>query len=301
MGLLNSMILAASLATLQGPLIAGEAVEGHEFADTAAVVYTGGLVACSGVLIDKDVVVTARHCALGPVENVALDTQDISEPGEIIPVTHTWFPSDGKLDLAFLFLTEPSTVSPRSILQGCEGNFLAGTPSALVAGFGATDPEGLSWDGLLRSGIVEIQNETCPHSTFGCEPGLPPNAELIAQGEVSDTCTGDSGGPLYVETDSGTFLAGVTSRGLAQGTLPCGQGGIYIRLDTLIETLQEEMGRELPTVDCTVLDYAETKQALEHDGSLEPRNGCAHGTSSGPALLFLLLFARLQTLGLSRN
>ena len=38
-----------------------------------------------------------------------------------------------------------------------------------------------------------------------------PDGELGAGGMGIDTCPGDSGGPLYLPTDFGTFLAGVTS------------------------------------------------------------------------------------------
>jgi hypothetical protein len=67
----------------------------------------------------------------------------------------------------------------------------------------------------------------------------------LSAGAAEDTCTGDSGGPLFFRrpsaddaTGAGFVVAAVTSRavsrlGLNDGRISCGDGGIYTRLDGL--------------------------------------------------------------------
>jgi secreted trypsin-like serine protease len=57
-----------------------------------------------------------------------------------------------------------------------------------------------------------------------------------------DTCPGDSGGPLYLPTAFGTFLAGTTSRGYATDQTACGMGGIYERPDHVVDWIEQSAG-----------------------------------------------------------
>jgi uncharacterized protein (TIGR03382 family) len=57
-----------------------------------------------------------------------------------------------------------------------------------------------------------------------------------------DTCPGDSGGPLYLTTRHGVFLAGVTSRSYADASVACSEGGIYGRPDKVLDWIEAEAG-----------------------------------------------------------
>jgi len=69
-----------------------------------------------------------------------------------------------------------------------------------------------------------------------------PRGELGAGGMGVDTCPGDSGGPLYLLTDYGTFLAGVTSRSYDDAMYWCSEGGIYVRPDKITNWIEEVTG-----------------------------------------------------------
>jgi endonuclease G len=56
---------------------------------------------------------------------------------------------------------------------------------------------------------------------------------------AKDSCTGDSGGPFYIAAGKGWLLAGATSRSTDSAVLPCGDGGIYMRLDRYREWIED--------------------------------------------------------------
>jgi hypothetical protein len=288
---LAPLLFVAALAQTQGALVAGTPVDSGEWSDTAAIVFPDGLVACSGTLIAPDVVLTARHCGEGPVERVALRTNEISAPGELIEVETVWFPKEEALDLALLFLREESSVTPRKMLRNCPDNYLAPDSLAWISGYGATDPEGTQWDGKLRCGTVAIRSESCEDLSIGCHPELSPEHEIVAVGTPTDTCIGDSGGPLLVETEEGKYLVGVTSRGLQGDEFPCGQGGIYTRVDRVIESIEIELGRSFGLQDCQQLEaplsYSENSEIKPV--FIHPRGGCQHAPLASPLAWFLVM------------
>ena len=76
----------------------------------------------------------------------------------------------------------------------------------------------------------------------GCNVAAKPDGELGAGGGGIDTCSGDSGGPMYLLTSYGTFLAGVTSRSYDDSVKPCGDGGIYERPDKIVTWAEQQTG-----------------------------------------------------------
>lgn len=67
--------------------------------------------------------------------------------------------------------------------------------------------------------------------------GFHAQYEFVAgrKGLGKDTCNGDSGGPAYIDTNSGPVVAGLTSRATRDADVPCGAGGIYVRVDMFRE------------------------------------------------------------------
>jgi secreted trypsin-like serine protease len=57
-----------------------------------------------------------------------------------------------------------------------------------------------------------------------------------------DSCRGDSGGPAYVETNNGWFVAGATSRATKNSSRTCGDGGIYARLHVFEDWIKSAPG-----------------------------------------------------------
>lgn len=73
---------------------------------------------------------------------------------------------------------------------------------------------------------------------YDCRRG----GELVAGAPIynRDTCTSDSGGPVYVLGPDGQYyLAGVTSRPVHRALRPCGDGGIYTQVTDAVQWLSK--------------------------------------------------------------
>jgi secreted trypsin-like serine protease len=198
---------------------------------------------CSGTLIAPNLVVTARHCE--HVTQVFLKGNDVRKPrrGETIRIIKQF--SHDEADLRVLLLEINSKVTPRHVAQDNETN----ASEAWLVGFGTVNPAGTIGYGLKRMVKVPITSLGCEtkdeHEKYGCRQ----NVEIVAghRGLLKDSCRGDSGGPLYIQSPKGTFyLLGATSRGLQSSSQPCGDGGIYVRVDRFLDWIHEQTGVSIP-------------------------------------------------------
>jgi hypothetical protein len=210
---------------------------------------------CTGTLISPTVVLTAKHCVCGGVNGQILigekdaSAQRISVSRSVPEVEQCSRPiTAANLDLGLLVLSQPVTgVATRHFAVD---DHIDKAYSYRVVGFGYHDREdGGLGAGEKRQTVVPSASNDCkgrpsgwtiPDSeAYGCKRG----AEIVAgsPGLGRDTCNGDSGGPLFVGPDfhgglgvpeGDLRLAGVTSRAirLATGHIPCGDGGIYVRI-----------------------------------------------------------------------
>lgn len=197
---------------------------------------------CTGTLIAPNVVVTADHCK--DVKRVFLKGSNVEklDEGEVIPVQSTF--SHPEVDLKVLVLAQDSTVTPRRVAQAAA---IAAATEAIAVGFGTVDPDGFIGYGQKRRtpDTVKIFTRDCgePGATkqYGCVAGR----EVVAghHSRLTDTCRGDSGGPLYIQAaDSEYVLLGATSRGMRGGFTNCGYGGIYVRVDLCLDWIREVTG-----------------------------------------------------------
>jgi Trypsin len=196
---------------------------------------------CSGVLIDETTVVTAAHCfcrgdapqliIFGPSMNLTEAKVVKVNAARSKPKAACEVYADG--DVAVVGLAEKAQVTPITIAAPA---LIAGAKSVRIVGFGLTE-KGASGAKLMVD--VPIASHTCEGtsdrgtdaSIYGCYP----DGEMVASTPLTsrDSCNGDSGGGAFVQTTNGDWqLAAVVSRGI-QGTSarPCGDGGIYARVD----------------------------------------------------------------------
>ena len=190
---------------------------------------------CSGTLIGCRTFLTAGHCTLTMFPPGELDADEawvyLPNAG-IFTVTsiarHPAYTLAGPNvpinDVAVLNLGEPVTgIEPMAINQSDPNTFIPA--DGTIVGFGNTGGAGAVDKGIKRAGHVETT--ACPFSQFPFPPD--PETKLVCwdflepigpPGDNSDTCGGDSGGPLFLDLGNRPVVAGVTSGGTSSSCTP---------------------------------------------------------------------------------
>lgn len=239
----------------QPPVVNGQQVQEGDWEDAAAIYY-GNWVECTGVLVAPTVVLTANHCLDVRATDVKLATNDYTRGGEKLEVDFqqaypgAWYDT---YDIGVIVLEEPAQTAPRPIAQGCilERYLTEGAPVTIV-GYGATDYHGNQYGTELNEGFTTVDDPDCTEMP-GCLRKISPGGEVGAGATDNvDACYGDSGGPLYLNTERGDFLVGLTSRGYDGVSVPCRDGGIYVRPDAVLDWIEDVTGVELPDTPCNL-------------------------------------------------
>jgi Trypsin len=222
-------------------------VETRDFPDCVAVGSADSW-CCSGTLIAATVVVTAAHCYRngGCHERVFIG-QDVAVPdrGRVVRVGNAtmhpaYDPASGSPfnDIMILVLDEPvedATHRPIAAAEALQDAF-----SVRLVGYGDIDAAGEYGYGRRR--VVDVPLAAAD-PRFGAEPDL----EFVAAAPLlgKDSCTGDSGGPAYVEYSGAWYLAGATSRSTKDAVRMCGDGGIYTRVPAYVDWIRSVAGDRL--------------------------------------------------------
>ncbi|HMG19770.1 MAG TPA: trypsin-like serine protease, partial [Kofleriaceae bacterium] len=240
-------------AAPSSPVIGGEDAKPGKWPDVVAVLFpddTGGDEAlCTGTLVAPTVVLTAAHC-LDPLDppapdNVLIGTSSLARPGEgeIIAIKDSFLYPDPETteDLAVLVLDHASSRTPRKVVDGWARFDLVDGATVELVGFGAIDQDGVEFIDELQEASSKITDADCTRS-MGCNAEAQPAGELGAGGMGIDTCSGDSGGPLYLMASYGPVLAGVTARSYDNAPVMCSDGGIYVRPDKVLDWIEMVAG-----------------------------------------------------------
>ncbi len=203
--------------------------------DAAAMLFDGQQ-ACTGTLIAPTVVLTAGHCDDTALTSILVGTASLnrSADGETLPIVRRVVLQEA--DMTVVVLGSPSRFPPRAIASGWASADITNGAAVEIVGYGATDKNASQFKDALQEAASTITDFDCSVKA-GCDMN-----ELGAGGNGIDSCNGDSGGPLYLLTDYGNFLVGVTSRAYGDATDPCGEGGIYGRPDKLVAQIEQAAG-----------------------------------------------------------
>ncbi len=249
-GVMVSLLLVPLAASAgNAPVIGGTNAPAGKWPDATATIQPDGLQGCTGTLIAPTVVLTAEHCIYdGGPTSVVIGTSSLARKseGETIQVTKRLaYPNgDRSYDIGVLVLASPSKFAPRAIASGWTRFDIKNAAPVAIVGYGAIDRNASMYVNELQEATTTITDADCSRSA-GCNSLAKPNGELGAGGMGIDTCPGDSGGPLYLITDGGTYLAGVTSRGYDNNSYDCSEGGIYARPDKVVDWIEEVAGTKV--------------------------------------------------------
>jgi hypothetical protein len=221
-------------------------------------VLLGPVVTCTATLVGCRTAVTAAHCVcdasgtgapceggavLDPTEMVVLAPHaGLLRIGSIEVAPGYSFGVGG--DVALLSFDYPLRgVPPRAINELARPGFAT---AATILGFGRTT-EASDDAGVLRSGAVVTAScgNGVPNATHVCWNHIPP---FGAPGTESNTCSGDSGGPLFADVGAGPTLVGVHSGGFGS----CEVSGGSFDTDVFVHSafLRDHAGVDLDQTRC---------------------------------------------------
>ena len=248
-------------------IFGGTAADPHEYPWAAALEYERNgkrNIFCSGVLISDLHVLTAAHCVDEKdskgykLVNVRLGHSDITNDWSMsFPVSHVVTHPEYTLvplivnDIAMITLQNPvkftNGIVPVCLPQLTETDedILAEDMtiiSPIVVGWGQTETA-IRTNNLQELQVDVVKQSECQEAyvkggaqRFKIEP-----TQICARADLgSDSCRGDSGGPLlYVDDESRSFAVGIVSFGTRRcdSSLP----GVYTRVSTFIDWIEKIM------------------------------------------------------------
>jgi hypothetical protein len=191
--------------------------------------------ACSGVLIHRRAVLTARHCRGG---RFVMFGANIHEQRRTLRVVGFREAPVRAIDMAIMILEGDAPVEPYSL-----GRAIGPPRDVRVVGFGCETPG--SCDGAGQRTYFDARVSS---AYWGCEPSRAaalnclPSSEMVLPRSIGvDTCTGDSGGAVLERMANGWHLIAITSRGVRDAVLLCGDGGVYVRVQPQLGWIEKEL------------------------------------------------------------
>jgi trypsin len=264
LGTLAALCCAAPASAASPRIIGGHTASPGEY-PAQGVLQRNGFFTCGGTLISNRYFLTAAHCvtnesngALLPLNQFSVRLGSVNRSaGQVFTFSTLTRNADYDFqtlenDSALFTLSTPATgLTPLRLIDEDETSLWSTGRSATLIGWGLTEDGNNNSDSeiLLEATAPMRSDEDCADA-YGTD--FDPGTMVCAGDGATDTCNGDSGGPMMVSDGSFMVLAGLTSWGG-----PCGsetQPGVYTRLGA--PTLNQWVRARVPMARATVSDAA---------------------------------------------
>jgi hypothetical protein len=231
------------------------------YANTVAV--TDGTALCTGTVIARNAVLTAQHCfCAGMAKSIYIGNvlDGLHAPYANVTSGKSMKPCSSVVtdpaDVAILFVSRE--FDPRVIIPAvlASKGMIDGAKVVRAVGFGETETGVVGQKMIVDIAVATDDCAGTLHTASGTLTDAQyyhcnKNFELVAGAPLlnKDTCNGDSGGPIFVrDTHGNDFLAGATSRAVGiPDSRNCGDGGIYVRTDGIVESWIASQGIHMRT------------------------------------------------------